>query len=240
MKADFFIIIVLFSLIISSCDFLEDFEKGNGQIITSERTVDEFTKVRVGGHFDVLLTPADKQEVRVITDENLMPYISAEVRNNTLIVQQEKKLISKEKIRIIIPYKKLTELRLTGTAYIHNEGIMEQDKFDIRMDGAGMIELNLEVNFLEVLLSGAGVVKLSGEVQTQELELTGAGSLRAFDLKSEVCSVTVSGLGGAKINVTRELNARIEGLGGIEYTGNPSDVRTEVNGIGKIEESEKY
>jgi len=102
------------------------------------------------------------------------------------------------------------------------------------MDGAGMIDLRIKTEFLKVMLSGAGIVKIAGETNKQELKLAGAGSLKAFDLESKSCKVVVSGLGGAEIYVTEDLDASIEGVGGIEYEGKPLNVRTEINGLGKI------
>ena len=87
---------------------------------------------------------------------------------------------------------------------------------------------------LEAILSGAGVVRLAGEIKEQELNLTGAGKLEAFDLESKECKITVGGIGGAEIFVTDKLEARIEGIGGIEYAGNPQNIITEINGLGKI------
>lgn len=217
-----------------SCNFLEDFEKGNGNIITRHEQVPFFNKARIGGNFDVTLEKAERSGIRVITDENLQEFIVFEVINDFLNIHQEKKLISKNKIRIIIEYEHIEELRVTGAVMLQNEGYIEEKEFNLRMDGAGMVDVKLRTDFLKVNLSGAGVVKIAGETDRQELNLSGAGSLKAFDLASRSCKVVVSGLGGAEIYVTEDFDASIEGVGGIEYDGNPTNVRTEVNGLGKI------
>lgn len=217
-----------------SCNFLEDFEKGNGNITTRHERPPSFNRVRIGGNFDVTLEKAERSGIRVITDENLQEFIVFEVNHESLNIYQEKKLISKNKIRIIIEYEHLVELRVTGAAMLQNEGYIEEKELVLRMDGAGMVDIKVRTDFLKVNLSGAGIVRLAGETDREELNLSGAGSLKAFDLTSKSSKVVVSGLGGAEIYVSEDLDASIEGVGGIKYDGNPANIRTEVNGLGKI------
>jgi hypothetical protein len=223
-----------------SCDFLEDIERGNGNLLSKFNSVPDFDRIRVGGSFDVMLTRSEKSGIQVIADENLHQFIKFEVENKNLTIIQEKKMISKNKIRLVIEYTHIEEVRVTGAARIQNEGYIEEEELSLRMDGAGMIDIRIRTGSLYVLLSGAGVVKIAGETQRQELNLSGAGSLNAIDLESSYCEVKVSGLGGAEIFVTDTLDATIEGIGGIEYEGDPSELRTEVNGIGKIKPVDEY
>jgi hypothetical protein len=228
------------SLLIMQCEYLEEFEKGNGEIVTEHRSVSDFERLKIGGNFDVLLENGTNPAVRINTDENLLSLIDTEVHNGLLEITQQKKLISKKKIELIITYENLNEVRVMGAALIKNEGYLEAENLEIRMDGAGIIDLKIKSDKLRVALSGAGMVKLAGEVSEQELNLTGAGKLEAFNLESRECMISVGGLGGAEIFVTEKLNARIEGIGGIEYAGDPEDVVSEINGFGKIKRSDDY
>jgi hypothetical protein len=234
----FFVLVGFIFIMMASCNFLEDFEKGNGNITPREIDVPDFSRIRIGGNFDVTLVQSGQNEVRVITDENLHEFIEANVENNRLEIIQHKKLISKNKIRVIIEYDNIEELRVTGAAMIQNEDYIEEKDFDLQMDGAGMVDIRVRTGFLRVHLSGAGLVKISGETEELDLNLSGAGSVKAFNLESRSCRVVVSGLGGAEVNVTENLEASIEGVGGIQYEGNPPHVNSVINGLGKIRPSE--
>jgi hypothetical protein len=227
--------IVLLPLIFS-CEFLEEFEKGNGEYVTERRTVSDFDELKIGGNFEVFLKKEDQSYVEIHTDENLLQFIDSEVRGNILEITQRKKLISKRKIKLTIAYSDLHELRAMGAALIKNQGHLETTSLTIRMEGAGIVDLKIQCDDLEVVVSGAGIVKLAGEVNTQDLSLTGAGKLEAFDLESASCTISVGGIGGAEIYVTEKLDATIEGIGGIEYAGEPAETVTEINGLGKIEQ----
>ena len=227
-------LIIITAFFIVRCEFLEDFEKGNGDIVKEKRSTSDFVGLRIAGNFEVILEESNQAFVEINTDENLLDFIDTEVKAGILRVTQEKKLISKSKIRIFIYYQELNEIRAMGAALIRNEDYLNSEDLEIVMEGAGAVDLKIISDKLKVELSGAGVISLAGEVQEQELNLMGAGKLEAFDLKSKDCDVTVGGLGGAEIYVTEKLNATIEGVGSIRYDGQPKDINTEIKGLGRI------
>ena len=235
MKTYFNIILIIIpAFIFAGCDFLEDFEKGNGEIATEKRSVGEFDGLQIAGNFEVILEESNRPHVQIITDENLLEFIDSEVQAGILSVTQQKKLISRSKIRVIINYQELNDIRAMGAALIKNEDYLKTEDLEIGMEGAGAIDLKIISEKLKVELSGAGVISLAGEAEEQELNLMGAGKLEAFDLDSKVCDVTVGGLGGAEIYVTEKLNATLEGVGSIKYDGQPEDINTEIKGLGRI------
>ena len=65
--------------------------------------------------------------------------------------------------------------------------------------------------------------------------MSGAGGYNAANLRSHSCTISISGVGGAKVFADQTLNAQVSGVGGVEYYGNPSDVQTEVSGLGSID-----
>jgi hypothetical protein len=228
------ILIIIAAFLLMRCEFLEDFEKGNGEIVIEKRSTGDFDGLSIAGNFEVILEKSDQPNVEINTDENLLDFIDTEVRAGILSVTQEKKLISKSKIRIIINYQELNEIRAMGAALIKNEDYLIAEDLEIVLEGAGAADLKIISDKLKVELSGAGVISLAGEVREQELNLMGAGKLEAFDLDSEECDVSVGGLGGAEIYVTGKLNAIIEGVGSIKYDGQPQDINTEIKGLGRI------
>jgi len=222
------------------CEFLEEFEKGNGEIVTERRSVDDFDELRIGGNFEVILEESNNMYVQINTDENLLKFIDTEVEGDILKITQQKKLISKKKIRLIIHYTELEKIRTMGAALIKNEDYLRSEDLEIGMEGAGVIDLQINSVKLKVELSGAGVISLAGEVQEQELNLMGAGQIEAFDLESKVCDIFVGGLGSAEIYVTERLDATIEGVGSIKYDGMPEDLNTEIKGLGRIKPVKRY
>ena len=51
-------------------------------------------------------------------------------------------------------------------------------------------------------------------------------------------NVTVSGVGGAKVNATDILTATLNGVGSIKYDGDPGTTNLNTNGIGVIKKAD--
>lgn len=228
------ILIIVVALLVVQCEFLEEFEKGNGEIVTERRSISDFDGVRIAGNFEVILKEGREPFVQIHTDENLLEFIDTDVAAGILRISQEKKLISTKKIRITVNYLLLKDIRAMGAALIKNEETIVSEDLKIGMEGAGAIDLMINSDKLLVELSGAGLISLAGEVRQQELNLMGAGKLEALDLVSKECEVSVGGLGSAEVYVTEKLNAKIEGVGSIKYAGDPQDLITEIKGLGRI------
>ena len=233
------IILILFWLsIVSGCGF--NFKKGNGNIDIYEQELDDFSRVYVGGNYEVLLIPSQTNNVIIETDENLFRYINIENFDNTLNINNVHRLKSTEGIFIKIMYKHIERIHSTGASKIAHEGILETNDLKIDLSGAGSIELDIETQQVKIQMSGAGIIKLAGSTRLQEADISGAGGLLAQDLRSEECEVNLSGLGGANIYATEKLDASITGIGGITYSGNPKLIEKHITGLGKIKRNEEY
>ncbi|MCG8319058.1 MAG: DUF2807 domain-containing protein [Cytophagales bacterium] len=237
LKTCSFVLISMGAALLTSCGHLR-FERGNGDIILQTIEVSGFEKVDVRGFYEVTLQPGTKEGVTIETDENLFDFIEVFVRGNKLIIASEESLKSDFGIKIAITYKALKAISSSGASVIKTNGTVTTEDLKIAMSGAGLIEMDVETQMLDLNLSGAGMVRLSGETDEQFLELSGAGSLDAYELKSDACSVNLSGVGAAKVYVKEKLDARVSGIGGIKYRGNPKSVNKNVSGLGKVKRDE--
>ena len=92
---------------------------------------------------------------------------------------------------------------------------------------------DIEADTLDIELPGAGLINLTGKVKNQKVWLKGAGSYDSPKLKSENAVVKLHGVGRARVWAESSLDAQVDGVGSIEYYGNP-DVRRKVSGLGNI------
>jgi hypothetical protein len=230
------LIFAAFFIISSGCNFLGTYERGNGNVITVTRNLSSLNKISIGGNFEVLLRKSDTNSVTIISDENLEKLIKTEVENGELKISSPKKLISVKKTKLEINYVHLNQIRVSGATLLNSSDLLESEKLELSLEGAGMIDLQIKVVDLEAQLSGAGIVKFNGYATNASISLSGAGGLEAYGLETLNCKIDVSGLGGAKINVKNDLTATIEGVGGIQYIGHPEKVNKNVSGVGTIKE----
>jgi len=217
-----------------------NYKRGDGNIENMQIEVGNFEKINIGGNYNVTLIQSNESKVNIETDQNLLAYINTEVHDGTLSINNVHKLKSSDGINIDVYFRSVEKLYSTGASKIVNDGIITSNALAISLSGAGAIELEIETSTLKVNLTGAGVIKLSGQTEYQEIHLSGAGGLSAKELKCEVCSINLSGLGGAEVYAEEKLEATITGLGGIIYSGNPAIIERQVTGIGRIKRAEEF
>jgi hypothetical protein len=247
MKTNKLFLIAVFSLMVvtSACGVIPGRRiNGSGTIITEEREVSGFDRVLLSGFGDVTIEQGDEESLTVRTDDNIMPYVRTEVKNDTLIMDLDDKGWNRsydpsDGIKFNLVVKDLNRIDVSGAGSM-TAGRLETEKLFIDLSGAGSLEIqSLVADELIVRQSGAGTVIISGgQVQGQELNQSGVGSFHAADLESETAIVEISGAGTATLWATESLDIDISGLGNVIYYGNPR-ISQNVSGLGKVVSAEK-
>jgi hypothetical protein len=188
----------------------------SGKLVSEDRSVGPFHGVRLEGIGTVKIKQAAEASVRVEADDNIISDVKTEVNAGILRVWMEGDSYEHPTVIVNLAVKELDDLNLSGAGDIESDGPLQCD--DLRCS-----------------LSGAGNITLSGKARSLEVCLSGAGNLSAEELEAEVCDASVSGVGNCDVNVSKELRATVSGVGRIRYSGNPSTVKEEVTGLGKIQ-----
>lgn len=220
-------------LLLVSCS-IAGIERGNGDITSEKRMLDEFSAIHLTGNFEINLKKGGKEQIVIVTDENLLELIESDIEQDILVIENRKKLQSDNGIKVFITYQSLEKLKSTGASIIQTDGPLVSDRFELEVPGASLIDMEVEVTDLEIMLAGAGAVTLKGRAENQSISMNGVGNLAAFELESQFSEVTVSGMGSVEVNVKENLNARVNGVGSIRYKGNPASVSDRVSGLGTI------
>jgi len=207
-------LILLFSM--TGCTSMPGINKvqGSGVVKTEKREIPQFTAVEVAcvGVFN--LTAQERKGLEISGDDNIVPLITTEVKNNTLYIKADKNYDPKGKLQI----------------NISNPDI---EKFVYA--GAGEATLSKIKNArLEISVSGAGKLKAMGETKEADISLTGAGNIDAQDLHAEKARVNSTGVGSIDVYATEQLDATATGVGGVNYYGNPKHINMQATGIGKV------
>ncbi len=235
MRLPYLLMILLF---LSSCSNYFKIKRGNGEIDTNEYFFESFEKINIGGNYKVKLQHSENPKILIETDENLLEYLTVEVHDDELVINSYYNLKPTESVNIEIYYSDLNKITSTGASSIEHHTELKSDDLEISLSGAGAIEMMLDVDELELSLSGAGLIDLEGYAYSQIIHLSGAGALEAEKLESRYTEIHISGVGNAKVNARKELNATITGMGNVEYYGDPDEVIRNITGLGKVERAE--
>ncbi len=84
-------------------------------------------------------------------------------------------------------------------------------------------------------LSGSGSIQLAGKAYSHDASITGSGEIRAFDMETKIATVTITGSGDCRVNVSEKLGTKITGSGDVSYRGHPQ-INTKITGSGSVKD----
>ena len=213
--------------------------KGNGSLVTKERTIEHFDAIKVSGSFNVELTSNLKNQLSIYADENLIEDVVTEVKDGTLIIRNKKnsyfKTSNRKSIKIKAPLVALKSAKLSGSGKIHSQETVQSNRLTTSLSGSGKIVLNIMTSKLTSQLSGSGKIQLKGEAQKVTAKLSGSGSIRLQEINAKDAEVILAGSGSIYLSCSNDLEATIAGSGRIRYFGEPAGkAYTKVAGSGSI------
>lgn len=209
------------ALLLGGCGYHGD----SGPTITETLKVDAFDSIDIDGAARLEITIGEPASVVIRGSEKSVRRVETKVNGDTLHIKSRAKdwIVRNDNSRLTfqITLPRLESLKLEGGNDVNVVGFAGGET-DIRASGA----LNMNAD---------------GHLEKLTMRMSGAGHADLSRLVADAATVTVDGVGSVIVNPRESLNATMNGVGAIFYTGSPSRVSTRMNGlgtIGKREESE--
>jgi len=230
-------LLLLTLVLFSSCQFIfREKIRGNGHITTEQKNIGDFSSIELRGAMNVHLKQASGNDLKIETDDNLLPYIEVYTEGDKLIVREKKgyNLRPTRDINVYASAPVFRAIRLSGSGDILSDNtISGNESLDVSLSGSGGMKLEVDLPKITSHVSGSGDISLKGEARDADLSLSGSGSVRCMDLVSDNVSLQVSGSGDAGVTANKTLDVRISGSGSVAYRGNPS-VTQKISGSGDV------
>ncbi len=207
--------------------------KGSGDMVTRDRDVAEFNKIRMSGAFDVYVTIGTEQRVTITFDDNLIDLVKTETKGKTLRIYSDESYSSRKgcKVEITVPELLLVDASGSGDITIED---LKQDMFEYEISGSGDANINGDIGEIDITVSGSGDVRLNGNAKTIDISISGSGDVDAHRMLAEDASVRVTGSGDVSVYASKSFNGRVSGSGDIDVYGDPPKIRRRVSGSGDI------
>lgn len=136
------------------------------------------------------------------------------------------------KLFITFPKNKRNNLEITSDAKIL---VSMPALRAFHVEGAGSAELNnLAGDSVDIGFQGAGRLVAKGRVKVLKLNAQGVGDVDTKALLAERANVNFEGIGAVKVYASERLDAVVQGMGSLNYYGNPRVVNKTVEGIGSV------
>jgi len=227
------LMVIIFGLaaVFSSCVIF--MTAGNGNLISAEKKVSSFNKINSGGSAQVRYHKSQEYRVVITTDSNLIDFVTANVRNNTLYLGTKSGSFSFTSIYIDVYCPVITGITLSGSGSFNSNETISVSLFESHVSGSGKIEGTFDCTKFNARISGSGRITVYGNSNDSNITISGSGRFNgnAFSVKN--ATVHVSGSGNANVLVTDNLSANISGSGSINYYGSPK-LSSSVSGSGRI------
>jgi hypothetical protein len=207
------------ALLLTGCGDRSDHQWGdNGPIVSERREVDSFDSIDMEGAAKLEITIGEPVSVQVSGHEKAVSRMETEVRGNTLHIKGRARdwviRDNNSRLTVQITLPKLESLELQGGNDVKLAGLRGGDT--------------------TIKAEGAANINGFGQLDELTVRLTGAGHADFSKLAVADATVTVDGVGSVIVNAHESLDATMNGVGAIFYTGTPHKVNTRMNGLGTI------
>src|SRR5215510_315877 len=139
------------------CHRIHDEIVGSGVRQTQQRTVPSFTSISTEGAFEVEVVCQKEQSLELEGDDNILPRVTTEVSNNVLHIRSRGAFATRHGIIIRIGVPSLEGINASGAGTINVRNV-NNDNFEISVNGAPTINVAGEAKIVKVSANGAGKV----------------------------------------------------------------------------------
>ena len=212
--------------------------KGNGTIVTEERTVVDFEEISVECEATVYLTQGSEFEVKVVTDENVMSYVETERDGNELEIKMKRNvnLRGDTEVKVYVTMPTLNGVNISGSANVYGQETWTSNNLNINISGSGDVDFgSVFLNSLDINISGSGNVDMISvdTMETENIKISGSGDVQLLQIPAFDSKIKISGSGNANVYAISTLDTDISGSGDIRYKGNPI-ISTDISGSGDV------
>ena len=230
--------------------------KGNGDIITKEISVRDYSAIKVGstamGYSDSWFslfsrggnpsyvfgyTQGESASLRITIDENLYPYINVQVKNEELSISTENGTqLSPTRFKIEGTSKKLEKIQMSGCMdFVLRSALSGEMEQPINVSnciieatsGSDIIINDLTTRIIRGRASGGSDLKLTGKAENGEYSASGGSDIKAYDLILNQLECSASGGSDIYTHVTDYIKASASGGSDVHYKGSArSDTST--------------
>ncbi len=215
--------------------------KGNDVNKTETREVSGYTSLAAGGPINVQIEYGNSNSIKIEGEENLLPYIETEVKDNMLTIKlkQGYNVQTHRPIKIYVSMTTIDAIAQSGSGSINGDGDFNNGgNTSVAVSGSGSLKLKFtSFGSLSLRMSGSGNIVLKGKVNEEtDVKKSGSGNASLEEVMCNIATVQQSGSGNLTIHVEKALTAQVSGSGSIIYSGDAT-VASKVSGSGRVKKA---
>jgi hypothetical protein len=194
----------------------------SSKITTTNFSATGITELDVSDIFKVYVTFSETEEsVQVEANENLHQAIEMSQSGNKLIVglQKNTNISGTPVLNVYIKTSALNKLSAIGASTILFQNKLVSNKLVINLEGAALLNGEVEVNELISDLLGASEMTVSGSADLLEVKAEGASKMRDFNFNTDNLDAYLYGASEVSVTVNQKLDVTASGASNVYYKG---------------------
>jgi Putative auto-transporter adhesin, head GIN domain len=217
-KAAGLLLMVASASLLSACNDGDDRRSSRSPSGSETREVGSFDSIEMRGAARLEIAIGKPESLQLEGRSASIERVETEVRHNTLYIESKPRdwFMSNNRRRITV---KITLPEL--------ESLDVEGGNDVRLTGFDGGETRIRA-------AGAAHIQAEGRLRELSVRMAGAGHGDFSRLEADETKVVVEGVGSVIVHPKDTLDATMNGVGAILYTGNPREVNTRMNGLGTI------
>jgi hypothetical protein len=180
------------------------------------RTAPAFTSIDMKGPISIEVQAGKAQAISVRGSPTFVAMLVTEVVDGELRVYLREKNVKRingdPRVIVTVPHLRKFSMEGAGETILRD---VSGDRFDVNYRGAGSMVI-------------------SGTVRLLNLQAQGVGEVDARKLIAQDAAVDFQGIGSVQIYASGKLDAKVNGMGELNYYGHPRTVNKSVSGIGNV------
>jgi hypothetical protein len=238
---NWFFLVMVFSGLLSGCGKDGGVCVSNsGPIIKQSRQLPEFTRISLNDNVCLILTTNADSSVYVEAGQNIISGIKTTVENGQLTLSNSNTCNwlrdYKKPVNVYLPARKIWLIEYDGSGDVSSSGTLKMDSLKVEVwGGCGTIDLSLDIMQGSFSLNmGTVNFKLRGISAITSVYTGDYGLYDGRDLRTGYTFITSKGSNNCYVSASNTIEATIESIGDIYYTGNPVTVKSTITGTGKL------
>ena len=213
--------------------------KGNGQILTSARTISEFSKINVSSGITVIVTDQLSNVAEVTTDSNIQSHVNIDNINGSLNIYTKGAINPSKDIVVRVPYDSdLSGIIASASSKVNVLSSIYATNFDLKISSSAICNID-SINTTDSLTidtqsSGALNIIKTSVAANATINVSSSGKLNGEKLSINNANVKATRSGLAVFTVKEKLNATATTSGKIKYFGTPTSSTIKKMSSGKI------
>jgi hypothetical protein len=205
---------------------------GSGRPATKQFDYKGFTVVDARGGLKVDVQRADKFDVSVSADDNVLRFVKVSTEGDMLTVEMEpgKNVHSLNGLHVAIAMPQLDAVKLDGACTCAVSGFTGAKAFHAQLNGASRLRGTIDADKIDLDTDGSSSAVLNGKAKEGTLTANGASELDLGGLAFEQASVRFSGGSGGSVYVNGPLDYDLSGASRLIYDGHPTLGKQEATG----------